>query len=487
MGMAKYSKEYKGAGYTLIDNLFVAEYLELCDEQSLKVYIYGLYAIQSGNESANTMERFCAVTKLTEDVIVKSYQFFEDLGLVEILSLSPMDVRYVPLSGVYGKPRKIKPGKYSEFTKQVQTLLPDRMITTNEFNEYFNLIESYNIEPEALVMAIKYCTMIKSNTINYRYIITVAKSWIDRGITSLAAAEAELYSYNKQAGEIKEVLRAMGYRGGADYTDTALYTKWLEQFGFETAAILFSARLLKSKKGNMQKLDVMMTEFFKYKKFSVKEIEDYVNERQKYKDLTYKVLKELGEYLPNIEPAIENYILPWTDKGYTEETLLQIANYCFKADIKTLSGMNKYVLRMHKLGLITLGSINEYIEQQFETESTISRMLEAAGLSRQVNMYDRTNYALWSNTWNIPDNLILHAAGVCRDFFNPLKNLHSLLSYYKNNNIFELEKAKCVDAASVLSGGFSAKSANTAGNFQKREYTKEQLSAMFVSVEDFEV
>lgn len=484
MGLARYSKEFNASGYTLIDNLFISEYLELCDEQTLKVYLFGLYAINSGNESINTVSKMETALKITEEDIIKAYDNLEELGIIEIASKSPLDIKYIPLSGVYGKPRKIKSGKYSEFTKQVQTLLPDRMITLNEFNEYFSLIEIHHIEPEALIMAIKYCTLIKDNNINYRYILTVAKSWIARGITTLPTAEAELYSYNRQAGEIKNVLKCLGYRGGTDYSDTSLYTKWRDQFGFSIDAILYCAKLLKPKKGNMQKLDVMLDEFFKYKKFSVKEIEDYVMEKQKYKDTTYTVLKELGEYIPNIEPVIENYILPWIDKGYMEQTLSQIANYCFKAGIKNLEGMNKFILKLHKLGLITLESINDYIEQQYETERIILNILETAGLNRQVNSYDRTNYNLWSITWSISDELILYAAKACRDYFNPLKNLHNLLSYYKNNGIFNIEKATAITVSSVLGNVNKTTEQN---NFQKRAYTKQELNAMFTSVEDYEV
>lgn len=485
VGLARYSKELSSSSYTLVDNIFITEYLESCPEKPLKVYFYGLYALSTGNDSLNNISKMANALKLTEEEILESYDFLDDLGVVEIVSKEPADIKYIPLSGVYAKPRKIKAGKYAEFTKQVQTLLPDRMITLNEYNEYFNLIEIYRIEPEALIMAIKYCTLIKDNNINYRYIITVAKSWIQRGITTLAAAEAELCNYNRQAGEIKTVLKALGYRGGADYSDASLYTKWREQYGFCIDAILYCARLLKLKKGTMSKLDTMLDEFFKHKKFSVKEIEDYVTEKQKYKDAAYAVLKELGEYISNIEPAIENYILPWLDKGYNEETLVQIANYCFKAGIKNIEGMNKFVLKLHKLGLITLESINEYIEQQFTTEKTISKILENAGISRQVNSYDRTNYNLWSVTWSISDELILHAAKECRVYFNPLKNLHNLLSYYKNNGIFTKERAAEIDSDAVL--GTATKSVSQNQNFVKRAYTKEQLSAMFTSVEDFEV
>jgi DnaD/phage-associated family protein len=483
MGLARFSKELSASGYTLIDNMFIGEYLQSCGEKALKVYLFGLYAIGSGNENLNTLSKFEDALNMTENDIICAFESLEELGIIEVLSKSPLEVKYIPLSGVYGKPKKIKAGKYNEFTKQVQTLLPDRMITLNEFNEYFNLIEVYQIEPEALVMAIKYCTLIKNTNINYRYILTVAKSWIARGITTLAAAEKELYSFSKQSGEIKEVLKALGLRASADYSDITLLNKWTEQLGFTLDSILYCAKTLKGGGGNMKKLDNMLTEFFKYKKFSIKEIEDYINEKQKYKDTAYAVLKELGEYLPNIDPAIQNYILPWTDKGYDGQTLAQIANYCFKAGIKTLEGMNKFVTKLHKLGLITLESINEYIQQQYETEKTLQKVLDAAGLARQVNFYDRSNYNLWSTIWGINDELILHAANLCREYYNPLKNLHNLLSYYKNNNIFTIAKAQKISPDSVL--GKTQKTDND--DFTKREYTKEELNAMFTSIEDYEV
>lgn len=486
MGLARYSKEFNASGYTLVDNLFISEYLQSCGEKELKVYLYGLYAIGSGNEKFNTLESFMNTLNMSESDIVQAFEQLDELGIVELLCRNPLDVKYIPFSGVYGRPKKIKAGKYNEFTKQVQTLLPDRMITLNEFNEYFNLIEVYRIEPEALIMAIKYCTMIKNTNINYKYILTVAKSWISRGITTLAAAEKELYDYSRQSIEINKVLKTLGLRSNVDYSDISLYNKWTQQFGFTLDSVLYCAKLAKEQNGGMKKLDNMLTEFYKFKKFSVKEIEDYVNEKQKYKDIAYAVLKELGEYLPNIEPALQNYIIPWTDKGYTEQTLVQIANYCFKAGIKTLEGMDKFVAKLHKLGLITLESINKYIEEQYQIEKILQKILDAAGLQRQVNFYDRSNYNLWSKSWGISDELILYAAEICRDYFNPLKNLHNLLSYFKNNNIFTVAKAKKVNASDVLGKTFDSAQKKEEG-YISREYSKEELNAIISNIEDYEV
>ena len=485
--MLRFSKDYTAAGYTMVDNLFFSEYLGVSTDKQVKVYLYGLYVLHTGNEGLNRLEKMSAQLSLSEKEIMDAYEYWEESGLVEVVSVSPPDIRYVPLSGVYGKPRKLRPGKYADFTKQVQMLLPDRMITPNEFNEYFNLIEFRNIEPEALVMCIKYCTMVKGNTVNYRYIITVANSWADRMITTLSAAEQELVNYNKNAEEIREVLKALGQRSGtaADYADTELYVKWREKYGFELTAVVHAAKTLRMQKGTMQKLDALLTMLYKYKKFSVKEIDDILGERQYYRDAALSVAKALGEYVNSIDNAVETFIVPWSDMGYTPETLVALATYCFKAGIRTLAAMNGMVEKMSKMGLISLENIEAYIMQQQAAEQTVRAILEAAGLDRPVSTFDRTNYNQWNVLWGIPDDVILYAAAKVADTFNPLRNLHSLLSHYRFNNVRTVEAAKALPEPSAVAKPAAAASGEP--KYQQHDYTKEELAAVFDAVDKFKI
>ena len=57
----------------------------------------------------------------------------------------------------------------------MQLVISERMISVSEFNEYFNLLESTAIKPEALIMIAKYCVDLKGANIGVKYIITVAK------------------------------------------------------------------------------------------------------------------------------------------------------------------------------------------------------------------------------------------------------------------------------------------------------------------------
>jgi len=449
MAFASFSKEYNQAGYTLTDNLFITEYLEFCNAAQVKVYMFGLYLIQSGNETANSVEKMSAALKIDEAQIIKAYEFFEDQGIVDIISKSPLEVKYIPLSGAYGRPRKIKASKYSEFTKQVQALLPDRMISPNEYNEYFHLIEDYGIEPEALIMIINYCTKLQGTKINFRYIVTVAKDWAFRGIKTFKAAEKELSTFSGQEKEIKDMLKALGLKH-IDYDVSPMYTKWRNQLGFSFESVICAAKIQRQTKGTVPRLDSFLEELYKNKKYSVKEIEDYGLEFKEYRNLANALLKELGDFVSAIEPVIESYVVPWTDGGFDRITLLAIANYCFKAGTRKIEGMNKFVLKLKKMGYVTLEGVNEYIDNAVYRERTIQKMLTGLGLDRLVTAYDRDNYALFSESWGISDEIILLAAEKVKGFFNPAKNLHALLSYVKNNRIADAESLKRIDAAKTV-------------------------------------
>ena len=97
-----------------------------------------------------------------------------------------------------GKARKYKPEKYSDFTKSVQLLLPNRMISTSEFTEYFNIMETYGIKQDAMLLIINYCIDKKGNEVvtvcnftpcqreGYRIGLPVYGDWVELFNSDLA-------------------------------------------------------------------------------------------------------------------------------------------------------------------------------------------------------------------------------------------------------------------------------------------------------------
>ncbi|MBP5467008.1 MAG: DnaD domain protein, partial [Clostridia bacterium] len=261
-----YSKEFSSGSFTDVENVFIYEYLPLASGDAVKVYLYGLFLCK--NQSFDEpLEKIAETLEFSQEKIIDLFIFWEDFGLVNVLSKDPLRVEYLPVKNAgSAKAKKYNTEKYSEFTKALQIILPKRMISTNEYSEYFTIMETYGIKPEAMLMIVKYCADRKGEDIGYRYISKVAKDFGARGILTVESVEKELSSYVLRTGEISKILKAMSVKRQPDIEDLNLYKKWTQELAFEPETIVFAAS--KIKKGGMAKLDEFLLELYSMKYFS---------------------------------------------------------------------------------------------------------------------------------------------------------------------------------------------------------------------------
>ena len=199
-----YSKEFSSSAFTGVENAFIKEYLPLASGDAVRVYLYGLFLCQNP-QIDSSVSNISIFLNLSEESVKDCFIFWEEFGLVSIVSNEPFSVVYHPVvgSGVSSKPRKIKAEKYSEFTKALQAIIPSRMISTSEYSEYFSIMETYSIKPDAMLMIVKYCADRKGSDISYRYVSKVAKDFGNRGIITVDKVEQELSSYVLRTGVIE--------------------------------------------------------------------------------------------------------------------------------------------------------------------------------------------------------------------------------------------------------------------------------------------
>ena len=167
MSFCSFSKETLKNSSTVIDNKFITTYLPEASGEAVKCYVYGLFVCQDSDEDVS-FDKFCKDVNLEKNVVSDCFKFWEEMGVVNVLSEEPFLVKYLPAES--SKPKKYSAEKYGEFNKALQILIPDRMITTNEYSAYFSLMEENGIKPEALLMIVKYCVDLKGGAIGCRYI-----------------------------------------------------------------------------------------------------------------------------------------------------------------------------------------------------------------------------------------------------------------------------------------------------------------------------
>lgn len=482
MGLCSFSTNLRNSSSTIIDNEFINEFLPVAPDGAVKVYLYGLYLCSNPNSDDNDISSMSTVLSFSTDQIYEYFSYWQELGLVQIMNKTPMEIKYISTKKVSGNSKMRSKAKYKDFNDQVQSILSGRMITPMEFNEYYNLIELHHFEPDAIVLIIKYCTKIKSTAINYPYILAVAKSFEADGIKSVTALEQKFLEQEQASGDVKDVLKSLGISRDADLDERNLYLKWANTFGFTKNVILIVASSL-HKKGGMAKLDEKLTKYYEQKLFTLEDIERYAKEKETLYDIAKKVTSTLGLYYQNLDSTVDVYIKDWVQKGYDQNTISLLAVYCYKQDIRSLSLMNDAVLKFFKKGLVTSEAISQYIGDVVAKDDSIKNILEALGSLRKVNSSDRDLYNIWRLDWGIPDEIILFTAGKSKGATSPMRYMNRLLCEMHNKGIKTIEEAeKLCNESSFI----KAKSP-TKPNFEQREYSKEQLDALFDSLDDIEV
>lgn len=434
-----FSKEFSASAYTNVENSFIREYLPVATGEAVKVYLYGLYMCQNPQRDLSLSE-LAQTLELSEHDIIDCFTFWEEFDLVSILSKEPLTVQFLPIKRTSaGKPRKYNAEKYTDFSKSLDLILTSRMISTSEYTEYFNIMETYGIKPEAMLLIVRYCVDRKGDDISYKYISKVAKDFGVREITTVEKVEKELSSYILRTGEISKVLKALKLKRQPDIEDQKLFKKWTEELNFETENIVFAAS--KMKKSGIDKLDEFIMELYALKSFTKEEIADYIAKKELVYQLAIKINRALSIYVEVLDAEVDTYVKKWLSFGFSEDALTFVAQHCFKKGTNTLEAMDEVITLLRNRGFITLSSVGDYFEEQKQTDLFISKILATAGLNRRPTDWDRENLNIWKG-WNLSEEMILEASKKSAGRSSPIAYMNAILSNWKNTGVFTIEEAE---------------------------------------------
>ena len=82
------------------------------------------------------------------------------------------------------------------------------------------------------------------------------------------------------------------------------------------------------------------------------------------------------------------------------------------------------------------------------------------------------------------DELIAEAVNDSRDKFNPMQHLNKLLSLWHNNNVKTVAESKNY---TITTSSYYAPKKKVVNNQKNREYSKNELNALFDNLEEVEL
>ncbi len=485
MALCSYSSKLALDGYTVLDNRFLNEFLPQATGDDVKVYLFGLNLCSNPNVEENNLDMITKVLSLTEEQVIRSFTYWQEMGLVQIASKNPLEIKYLPVRANSGTLKIRHKEKYSDFNKKMQEVITGRMLTPTELNEYYTLIEVYHFEPEAVVLIAKYCTSLKNNAIGYPYILAVARNYADEGLKTFEAVEAKFLEQERSSNEIKQVLATLGVKREPDLDERAMYIKWTTHYGFAHGTIIEVAKSLK-KRGGFAKLDELLAKYYEQKLFSIEDIIDYSKHRDELFEIAKTVSKNLGLYYGDYETVVDTYVKGWTSKGYDLETLVLLSHYCFSKSIRTLEGLDTTIQKFYKLGLVSLSSIEQYIASILKIDEKIKQVIEKCGLDKLVSTYDRDCYKTWTENWGFEHEQILLVAENFKDKSNPMSYTNRVLANLHAQGIHSTEKIVSNLKSSKVDLGEQSSTSKTDA-FETRNYSREELNAVFDSLDDVEI
>jgi len=428
MAFCYMDNEAEREGFVLIDSFFIEHYLPYAGENELKVYLLGLDLCRKTGENLS-FESFAQDLNLAESEVKEAFVYWEQQGLVR-LTENPFTVKYLSVRNRFGLSRTFKKQKYTDFNRQVEELFEGRTVQPQELIEYYNIIEDGKLEPDAMVMIMKYCLAYVSKENPVRYIRKVARTWIDAGVRTVKDVEERLMQEDEASQDIRAVLAALGRTSAPDPTDRQLYVKWTTTLGFSKEAVLAAAKLAKKKGGGMARLDETLESFLKQGVYTAADIQAESKRREEMFDIAVRVNNKLGLRYQDLGMVVESYISKWLNQGFTANGLVLIAERAFLSDIRTLGGMDKEVEEYFSLGYVNDDAVRARIREMDRADAVLTKVLQMTGTPRRVRENDRLFYRNWLS-WGFEEGAILEAANLAVGKPYALSYINQVLSNWK--------------------------------------------------------
>ena len=466
---AKLSKEITADYKVQIDNAFFVDFMPFAPETYVKVYLYGLSLAYAGQEGENSDAQIARALSIDVSVVNEAFTYWQNCGIINVLSTTPVSVEYLPITKNTIALRKFSKTKYKDFNDQLHAMFPNRNILPNEYNEYYSIMETLHIEPTAMLAIIAYSIRIKGENVTYPYILAVARNLAHQGGLTYDRVNDLLCEFDLYDKDLSAVFKSLGSSKTPTLEDKRLFKKWTTSLGFALEVIIKVAKTVK--KGGIEKLDTLLTRYYDNKLFSIEEIENFNANRDRMYELTKNINRRIGVYYENLDFIIETYVSSWLNLGFDDETILEIADHCFKRGIRTLDGMNQTVDKFYRQGLLSKNAIGEFMSDAVRRDEEIRAVLEEAGIDRPITSRDRDSYRTWTYTWKMPNDLIFHAAKLSKGNPSAIAYMNGILGSWQRAGISTIEQANAYKQPTPKQ--------DTSAVAVTKTYTSEQLNSLF--------
>lgn len=495
MALCSFNKNFHMFDITPVENLFIHEFMLKAPGDFVKAYLYGLKQCYHPHDSENSLEAFAHALGMETDAIQNAFHYWSRQGILSytVDAKQRLHIEYINIKDVLYN-RSLNPEnnlyKYKDFNDNLQQIFESRLLTPQEYMKIYDWIETLGLPMEVVLMMIRFNLTQKGTKINLNYLDKVAESWIREGITTLQKAEEYIEAHQGHFRDTAAVLKYLGIHRLPSKAELALYRKW-NDWGYSLNAILTACKeTTKIQSPSFAYVDKILSALHKKGLTTSQEISGHHDTRESLQDRIKEVCLNLG-YRENI-PApehLEMYQRWVSELGMDHEVVLLACRQSVRKKHHTYEDLDRLLVNWAKNGLTDTKAIQQHLEQRKRMDNEILAVLSRAGENRGVTPTDRKLYLKWTETLNIPFELILQGAEYSVMAQNKLPFLNKILENWHSGGITTLSEAKADHARRKQAVDLIENTAQGTkkhldfNKFSQRTYTEAELEHLF---EDFE-
>ena len=267
-----------------LPELFISDYISLLDSDSIKVYLYLLFA-QKNNIDTNMLDLSKRIGS-TLDMVKKSFEKLENLELVikKPNGYILKDIREIELHKLYSP----KLTSSLEDANNAAENNKDRLKAISTINNtYFHgtmspswytdidmMFEKYKFSEEVVIALINDC--YQKGTLNNKYVSAVAQTWYQNKIHTFDDLEKYFMAFEKTNAIKKKVSKKLGFTRNLTQYEEAYIEKWLNDYSYPFDVIELALRKTANKTNpNFIYVDKILTDWHDKSLKTVEQITQY--------------------------------------------------------------------------------------------------------------------------------------------------------------------------------------------------------------------
>ena len=284
MSKFKFENDLKN-GFTIINNIFITDYLPLSPPDYVKIYIASISIAQSSSENEFNSGILGETLHLEKDVILSAWEYWESKELISLVPYltesgdSDFVIQFNSPKAIESAPKILSPARrlaesfednsIKDMFNFIKSLM-GRELNQRELMTFLDWVDVYHFPPDLVIMLVHDC--IDRGKKEIGYMKKIALDWYDSGVDTMDKAEAQQNKHKEKWQKYSRVLGFFRINRQPSVTEEKYMEKWFYNYDMEEEVILKACeQTIKTLKPSFEYVDAILLD---WKRSGVKTLAD---------------------------------------------------------------------------------------------------------------------------------------------------------------------------------------------------------------------